>query len=74
MSGYSKTVRLRHSPDIHVGAALSPKGRPLVVLDSEAELVEDIDLTPIEAERLAYALLAAAVIARGLPDEERGYE
>lgn len=59
------TVRLKHSSDLHVEAIVSVlTARPLVVIDSAADLVEDIDLTPAEAERLARALTKAAAAAR----------
>lgn len=59
------TVKLRHAPDYHVDATIDVfTGRPLVVLDSGADMVEDINMTPMEAERLATALLKAAEIAR----------
>lgn len=61
----TKTIKLRNEPDMHIEATVDVFTiKPLVVIDSDADLVEDITLSPIEAERLGHALIAAAGVAR----------
>lgn len=61
----TQTVKLRNAPDYYIDATINVMtGKPMVVLDSEADLVEDIDLSPTEAERLARVLMKAAAVAR----------
>lgn len=58
------TVKLRYSRDLHVEVTVSVSAAyPLVTIDSDSDLVDDIDLTPLEAERLARALNKAAAVA-----------
>jgi hypothetical protein len=61
---YAKHLKFRHTPALDVDATVSLDGRPLVVINSENLMVEDLDLTPTEADRLAEALAQAAACAR----------
>jgi hypothetical protein len=61
----TQTVKLRNAPDYYIDATIDVMtGKPLIVLDSEAAMVEDINLSPAEAERLARVLMKAAAIGR----------
>jgi hypothetical protein len=62
----TKTIKLREEPDMYIEATLDAfTAKPLVVIDSDEDMmVKDIYLSPIEAERLGKALIAAAGIAR----------
>ncbi len=69
----TQTVRLRHTPDVYVDATVDVMtGRPLVVIDSEASLIEDINHTPAEAERYGAALIKAARFCRAKQAWDRG--
>lgn len=61
---YSKHLKFRHTPELDVDATISLDGRPLVVVNSDVQLIEDLDFTPAEADRLAAALSNAAAVAR----------
>jgi hypothetical protein len=61
-----KTVKLklRHTPNLYVDATIDVfSGRPLVEIHS-SDNCEDLDFTPVEAERLSRVLAKAAAIAR----------
>lgn len=59
------TLKLRHTPNLDIDATVDVfTGRPLVCLHSEASLIEDINLTPTEADRLSRALAKAAIATR----------
>lgn len=61
----TKRIKLIGDVDLLVDATVSIyTGKPLVVLAQECGDYEDITMRPIEAERLAIALTAAAAEAR----------
>jgi hypothetical protein len=68
-----KTIKLKNEPDMHIEATVDVfTAAPLVVIDSDADMVDDICLRPIEAERLGRALIKAAAAARAKVAARRG--
>lgn len=62
----TRIVRLKHTLDMEIDATLDVfTAKPLVIIyQATADFREDVALRPVEAERLAAALIAAAKSAR----------
>ena len=61
----TRIVKLKHEQDMEIDATIDVfTGKPLVTIYQLGDLREDISLRPIEADRLADALIAAARAAR----------
>ena len=65
VNSMGKSIKCRHNPEIIVDATHDAfTGRPLVTIWQHNDFIEDIMLTPVEAERLGRALMAAAEKAK----------
>lgn len=61
----TRIVKLVHEQDMEIDATIDVfTGKPLVTIYQLGDLRDDISLRPIEADRLADALIAAARAAR----------
>jgi hypothetical protein len=60
----AKTIKLKHNADIRVEETVTIDGQRVLDMHEDTSFTDGILLRPIEAERLAKALLAAAKVVR----------